>query len=279
MRIKLVFILTVLILAYNSCSRREAPENMVFVKGGKFVNTKSNLYTKNVKIPDFYIGKYEVTQKEWIEVMGNNPSTFKGGNLPVEGINWYECIEYCNKRSIKEGLKPYYTINKNKKDPCNKNDKDEIKWTVTVNRRANGYRLPTEQEWEYAAGGGQLSKNYTYSGSNVINEVAWFWQNSGDKLLSGFWHYKVIEANDCKTKPVGAKAPNELGIHDMSGNVRVLCWDWYGKSLNTESGDNRVLRGGGWLGGDFCCESAYRTKFEPYQKRARDVGFRICRNK
>lgn len=278
MRLKLIFILTILVLVFNSCIKQELPENVVFVKGGKFVNTKSNLYAKKVKILDFYIGKYEVTQKEWMDVMGNNPSTFKGDNLPVEGVSWYDCIEYCNKRSIKESLNPYYTIDKNKKDPGNKNDRDEIKWTVIVNRRANGYRLPREEEWEYASGGGQLSKNYTYSGSNDINEVGWFWQNSGDKLLSGFWHYKVVESNNCKTKPIGTKASNELGIYDMSGNVREWCWDWYGKSLNTESGTHRVLRGGGWLGGDFCCESAYRIKFEPYQ-RTRDAGLRICRSK
>jgi formylglycine-generating enzyme required for sulfatase activity len=120
------------------------PDNFVLVKGGTFINKEStNYYGKSVTISSFYIGKYELTQKEWIEVMGSNPSKFKGDNLPVEMVTWYECVEYCNKRSIKEGLKPYYNIDKNKKDPDNLNDDDDIKWTVTINAGANGYRLPT----------------------------------------------------------------------------------------------------------------------------------------
>lgn len=275
MRILFISTLTVILIAVNSCSQK-VPDNLVFVKGGTFVNTKSNLYGKNAVIPDFYIGKYEVTQKEWIEVMGNNPSKFKGGNLPVEMVSWYDCVEYCNKRSIKEGLKPYYNIDRNKMDPNNINDNDNIKWTVTINQEVDGYRLPTEAEWEYAAGGGQISKNYIYSGSNDIDKVAWYWKNSGDSILTGFWFLSTIENNHCKSKPVGSKKSNELGIYDMSGNVREWCGDWY-EDYEINIGLVRVHRGGGWLGADFCCESSFRGSFDANGKGP-DQGFRLCRN-
>src|SRR5882757_8442620 len=108
----------------GSCSQKP-PAGFVFVKGGTFRNTKSGYYGKSVTIPGFYIGIYEVTQKEWTEVMGSNPSAFKGDSLPVETVSWYDCVGYCNKRSTKEGLQPYYNIDKNKKDPGNTNDIDD----------------------------------------------------------------------------------------------------------------------------------------------------------
>ena len=268
-----------------------APGNFVLVEGGAFKNTQSNYYGKGVTVSDFYIGKYEVTQKEWTEVMGSNPSKFKGDNLPVETVNWYDAIEYCNQRSIKEGLKPYYNIDKNHKDTNNKpdpkyGDLDNLKWTVTISPDANGYRLPTEAEWEYAADGGQLSKNYTYSGSNFEDEVAWYWRNAGDKDLDGPWLWAAIEQNHDQTKPVGSKKPNELGLYDMSGNVREWCWDWYSDDLQTNvkdpkgssSGFGRVWRGGGWIGAVFCTESAFRSSLAA-NGTGPDQGFRVCRNK
>jgi sulfatase modifying factor 1 len=260
-------------------------DNLVLVKGGNFKNVTATYNGKSMTVADFYIGKYEVTQKDWSEVMGSNPSKFKGDNLPVETVSWYDCVEYCNRRSIKEGFKTYYTIEKEKKDPNNKTDMDTIKWTVTINAGANGYRLPTEAEWEYAASGGQMSKNYAYSGGNAIDQVAWYWKNCGDTNLTGFWFWSVIEKNHCKTKPVGGKAPNELGLYDMSGNVREWCWDWFGelgtdgvapKQSSSETG--RVWRGGGWIGADFCCESSFRASFEASGKGP-DQGLRVCRNK
>jgi formylglycine-generating enzyme required for sulfatase activity len=131
------------------------------------------------------MGKHEVTQREWRELMGNNPSYFKGDNLPVENVNWYEAIEYCNKRSVKEGLAPVYRGSGN---------------SITCDWSANGYRLPTEAEWEYAAKGGNKNfLTYVYAGSNTVDAVAWYGGNS--------------------THPVGTKAPNDLGIYDLSGNV------------------------------------------------------------
>jgi len=259
------------------------------VKGGTFKNTKSNYYGKGVTISDFYIGKYAVTQKEWVEVMGSNPSKFKGDNLPVETVSWYDAIEYCNKRSIKEGLRPYYNIDKNKKDPNNKpdpefGDLDTTKWTITINAGAHGYRLPTEAEWEYAAGGGQLSRSYAYSGSDDIEEVAWYWRNSGDTNLLGVWNWPAIEQNHDKTQPVGGKEPNELGLYDMSGNVREWCWDWFGdletnvtNPPGSQSGFRRVWKGGGWMGAAFCAESAFRSGLAA-NGTGPDQGFRVCRN-
>jgi sulfatase modifying factor 1 len=269
------YVITAILVVANACSQK-APDKFVLIKGGTVKNTKSNFFGKGITIADYYIGKYEVTQKEWMEVMGSNPSTFKGDNLPVETVRWYDCIEYCNKRSIKEGLQPYYNIDSNKKDPDNTNALDDLKWTVTINAEANGYRLPTEAEWEYAAGGGERSRSYSYSGSNNIDDIAWYWKNAGNKYLSGFWSWNVLVKNNNKTKPVGTRRANELGLYDMSGNVREWCWDWQARNAPDDP-QGRTWKGGGWIGADFCCELAFRAGLEANGKGP-DQGFRVCRS-
>ncbi len=302
MRKLLIILLAAIMVTAGACSEEKpnvsekldsgkTTDSFVLVKGGSFINTKSQYHGKDLAISDFYIGKYEITQQEWFDVMESNPSEFKdenwqleaasnplefkGGDLPVEMVSWYDCVEYCNKRSIKEGLKPYYNINRDKKDSDNNNESDNIKWAVTVNIEANGYRLPTEAEWEYAAGGGQLSRSYSYSGGNNADQVAWYWVNSGDKKLSGFWNWPAIENNHNRTKPVGTKKPNELGLYDMSGNVREWCWDWY-ENQESNIRSARVLKGGGWLGDAYCCESSFRDGWSANSK-GNDTGLRVCR--
>jgi formylglycine-generating enzyme required for sulfatase activity/TolB-like protein len=234
--------------------------NFVRVEGGTFQmgnpsggdNDERPVHTVTVK--SFSISKYEVTQKEWQEVMGNNPSNFKGDNRPVECVSWYEAVDYCNKRSIKEGLTPAY-----------RGSGDNI----TCDWSANGYRLPTEAEWEFAARGG--IKDYLtteYSGSNSVDAVAWYSGNSGNS-----------------THPVGTKAANSLDIHDMSGNVWEWCWDWYGSYSSGTQTDprgavsvaSRVLRGGSWGNSAADVRSARRGRNTP-SSRSGHIGFRLVRN-
>jgi len=258
---------------------------MVYVSGGNFQmgNPDTNIGydderpVHTVTLTGFYIGKYQVTQAQYQAVMGTNPSYFSSnpasgevqGNRPVEGVSWYDAIEFCNALSIKEGLSPYYSIDKVNKDPNNKNSYDSYKWTVTRNSTANGYRLPTEAQWEYAAKGGNGTPgNYTYSGSNTAGNVAWYEGN-----------------RDSKTHEVGKKAANGLGIYDMSGNVWEWCWDWYGSytsSTQTDpvgaaAGDDRVVRGGFWyFNASSSAHSACRYSRNPYF-RDHTIGFRLVR--
>ncbi len=284
MRKPLLLLFTAL-TAFAGTAPHPAPDGLVFVEGGAFKHSRSSYPAKGVTISDFYIGRHEVTQKEWGDVMGSNPSTFQGENLPVETVSWYDCVDYCNKRSVKEGLTPYYTIDKTTPDPKNENDNDDLKWTVTINAGANGYRLPTEAEWAYAASGGQRSKNYTYSGGNEADKVAWYWENSGDDRLGGAWNWPAVEKNNNRTKPVGGKEPNELGLYDMSGNVREWCWDWsadaQGGGADPQGPDRgfaRIWKGGGWMGADFCGEPAFRASYEA-NNAGNDQGLRVCRSK
>ncbi len=232
-------------------NQKSLKPEMIKVEGGTFQMGSNDDFdwgakpVHKVTVGSFMIGKYEVTQELWESVMGSNPSYFKGSKKPVEQVSWYDVVEFCNKLSEKAGLKKVYAINKNKKDPNNSNEYDELKWLVSCDFNSNGYRLPTEAEWEYAARGGNKSKGYEYSGSNDIEAVAWYESNSGST-----------------THEAGRKSPNELGIYDMSGNVWEWCWDLFSGSYYTSSsqtnprgptaGSNRVLRGGSWYNLEGC---------------------------
>jgi formylglycine-generating enzyme required for sulfatase activity len=237
------------------------PSGMVLVEGGTFTmgdtaggGDSDEKPTRTVTVSSFYMNKYEVTQGEYRSVMGTNPSNFKGDNLPVEQVSWYDAVEYCNKRSQKEGL-----------TPCYSGSGDSIRCDFS----ANGYRLPTEAEWEYAAKGGKLAKGYKYAGSNSEGGVAWYSGNSGSK-----------------TQPVGTKASNELGIYDLSGNVWEWCWDWYGSygsSSQTDprgpsTGSARVGRGGSWLSSADLLRTSDRLN-TPDDRYDSLLGFRPVRTK
>jgi formylglycine-generating enzyme required for sulfatase activity len=214
-----------------------------------------------VTVSSFYMSRYEVTQKEYQEVMGTNPSGFKGDNLPVETVSWYDAVEYCNRRSLKEGLAPAYTVN--------------ILWwesrTVTWDRNADGYRLPTEAEWEYACRAGTTTAYNT--GESINGDTGWYAANSGDT-----------------THPVGQKPPNAWGLYDMHGNVWEWCWDWYIPYSSEAQIDPqaepyegappwllRVRRGGGWYNSAEYLRSATRYVSRPHY-HGRYLGFRVVRN-
>lgn len=224
-------------------------ENMVHIPGGTFwMGWKDQArdgrgYDREkpchkVSLSDYYLGKYPVTQAQWERVIGGNPSRFKGClNCPVEYVSWDDAQEFIKKLNAKTG---------------------------------ENYRLPTEAEWEYAARGGEqgAKDNYLYSGSNDLDQVGWYDDNSGGK-----------------THPVGQKQPNQLGLHDMSGNVWEWCADWYGgyssddqrNPKGPDSGSYRVIRGGGWLNGPRFCRAALRSRSRPTLRNNR-LGFRLVRS-
>jgi len=250
-----------------------APDGFVRIQGGTFTMGSPAYETgrdqdedqHQVTISGFYMGRYEVMQKEYQRIMGTNPSNFKGDYLPVENVSWYDAIEYCNRRSQREGLTPAYTIDKKQRDPNNKNHYDTVKWTVTWNKNANGYRLPTEAEWEYACRAGTTSAYNT--GANISDDTGWYDANSGGK-----------------TRPAGQKTANDWGLYDMHGNVVEWCWDWYGAyssgaqtdPAGPSAGDNRVKRGGCWLDNASSARSVGRSSFHP-NDGSYYIGFRLVR--
>ena len=242
---------------YNDGKRHIEEMNMVLFepKGQKVTNNGWEPKERTIE-KSFYMGKYQVTQKEWKQVMGDNPNYHKEGgeDLPVDSVNWYDAVDFCNELSKKYGLIAYYHRNKD---------------YVTSNAGANGFRLPAEAEWQYAAENCRKDgiKTPVIAGLTIpvhdekklseieieeIKRYAWFDENSGRK-----------------SRPVGKKGVDELKVFDMSGNVGEWCEDWY---KDEDSG--RVLRGGGWFNLAEDCRVSYRGNYRP-GLRAGNFGFRL----
>ena len=238
-----------------------------------------------VTITGFYMSRYPITQSQYYLVTGEEPSNFMSydgkGRLPVENVTWYDAIEFCNKLSIKHGLTPAYTIDETVgSDPNNGNSSDTLKWLVTWNEYANGYRLPTEAEWEYACRAGTTTPyNKDWNPDSPVFDPP--------EDAPGWYKDSIINGSPIdKTQEVGLKPPNAWGLYDMHGNVREWCWDWYGSytsgadtnPVGVPSGTNRTTRGGGWSNSAVALRSAYRFASSGNPSNpAPNVGFRLVR--
>ena len=264
------------------------PEGFVKVSGTTITGSETWTPTSNVfvsgrslTIPDLYVCDHEVTQAEYEKYCKygslSPSSTYGAGdNYPAYYVSWYDAIVYCNLRSMDEGLTPAYAIS-GETDPtkwsgiagsetdkyCGPSSSDSTWNGMTFDNTADGYRLPTEAEWEWLARGG---KNYTYAGSDTVGDVAWYGDNS-----------------DSKTHEVKTKAANGYGLYDMSGNVWEWCWDWHGSissstdAAGSASGSGRVRRGGSWCNGASFCAVSYRSVSDP-NDRSSYLGFRVVRS-
>ena len=209
-----------------------------------------------VQIPNqlYKMSKTEITQKFYESIMGENPSTFKGENKPVNAVSWNDAIYFCNKLSVKCGYTPVYSVNgvaDVTKWNYTPHQKEKIEGKITQNRGVDGFRLPTYAEWGYAAKGGQY---YEYAGSYDIDEVAWYGNNSMET-----------------THTVARKKANGYGIYDMTGNVWEWCWDF-------NKWEDRSIRGGSWINPADLCTISNRTMFgEAENIRRTDIGFRVVR--
>lgn len=256
------------------------PENFVLVEGGSFTmgspeteNWRSDDETQHpVTVGSFYMGRYEVTQAEYQSAMDENPSAFSGERLPVENVSWLDAVRYCNARSRQEGLTPAYRI-----------DGAAVTW----DRAADGYRLPTEAEWEYACRAG-VSAPFNTETSISAEEANYY----------GHYPYEIEEnyfsQGNLTTQPgqyrettveAGSFSPNGFGLYDMHGNVGEWVWDYYGPygageqadPAGSATGTRRVYRGGGW--NDFAknLRSAYRAAL-PEDRNSPSVGIRLVRS-
>ncbi|MCX6269867.1 MAG: SUMF1/EgtB/PvdO family nonheme iron enzyme [Bacteroidetes bacterium] len=262
-------VLTLLSISFQVFSQGLA---MVLVEGGSFTmgdTLSKSRYSRcehEIIISPFYMGKYEITFEEYdAYCLATKKKLLNDGNhgrgkMPIFNVNWEDAIAYCNWLSKKEGLKPCYTIDKKE---------GKGKWKVSCDFSKDGYRLPTEAEWEYAARGGNKSKGFTYAGSRDSSLVAWYSLNSGGK-----------------SHPVGQKQPNELGIYDMSGNLWEWCWDFYeGDYYRTSPSDNpkgpetgvvHTLRGGSWYNTAIYLTTILRNLAKPDASNS-TYGFRVVK--
>jgi len=252
---------TIILNGTGSASSPTPSLVMVTVQGGTL---PSGSELAGQKVATFQIGKYEVTWGEWKTVrdwalghgysdlagVGGTYPDGAGDNFPVLHVSWYDVVKWCNAKSEKEGKTAVYLVS----GAVYRSGEYgwDVSGVVTQKVGANGYRLPSEAEWEWAAMGGVSSQGYTYSGSNDANAVAWTWENSSDG-----------------TKAVGTKSGNELGIYDMSGNVWEWCWD-----VSDPDPSYRRIRGGSWYYNASGAPVSYRDDYSSPDYRSYDYGFR-----
>jgi formylglycine-generating enzyme required for sulfatase activity len=219
-----------------------SPTDMARITGGRFVmgdKTEIDAPPHEVVVSSFYIDKYLVTQEQYQKLMGANPSRWKGSNNPVEQIRWSDAVKFCNQRSRLENLQPCYDLK-----------------TWKCDFAANGYRLPTEAEWEYAARAGTSTPYFFGDNPSELGKYAWFDGNAGGR-----------------PRPVGQKSPNAWGLYDICGDVWEWCNDFYKVDYYQESprqdpkgpdtSKTKVLRGGAWRFNAESCRCGYRYNENP----------------
>lgn len=255
-------------------------DGLILINGGSFVmgsptsemQRETDEIEHTVTLDDFYVSPYEVTQEEYENIMGENPSYFEGENLPVENVSWYDAITYCNRLSELMGLTLVYTING-----------DEVSWDLS----ASGYRLLTEAEWEYASRAGTTTPFNTET--SISDEEANYYGHYPYGIEENYFTQENLETEPGiyreTTIEVGSFEPNNWGLYDMHGNVREWVYDYYGE-YDTKNTDNptgpttgtlKVNRGGGWNDYAKHLRSAYRSSLPPEQSES-NLGFRIARN-
>ncbi|MBN8684296.1 MAG: SUMF1/EgtB/PvdO family nonheme iron enzyme [Chitinophagales bacterium] len=273
------------------------PDQFIYLKGGAFLmgdapgdQLAADETPHRVHLSPFYISPFEVTFEAFdafCKATGRDTLPANGwgrGQLPVLNADWYSAIEYCNWRSIQAGLTPCYTLDKTQSDTSNHNEFDKKRWMVRCNWKANGYRLPTEAEWEYAALAGQNPANARFANGEKRIEPAKINFDARDFLARTFSEVGYYRE---RTIAVDSLPPNAFGLYHMSGNVWEWCWDWYDARYYTRStdqldphgpasGKHRCVRGGAWDSNPENCRRANRGRNNPYV-RLGSRGFRMVR--
>ncbi|MGM0461271.1 MAG: formylglycine-generating enzyme family protein [Fibrobacterota bacterium] len=266
------------------------PENMVKIPGGTFsmgsdeeieYGYKTNDDERpvhSVKVDAFHMGKYPVTQKEYTAIIDNNPASYKHEDAPIDNINWYDAALYCNKRSIEEGLEPVYYRKGEIADEDSEtgNSRKVISWDIKYEK--NGYRLPTEAEWEYAIRAGR--------------DTQYFWgEDTSHATVDSFAVYEGNMGDTDHIRVVGQRLPNDFGLYDMGSNVGNWCNDWYSSQTYEEGVDEmrrnptgpakttatKVARGGSYMAHIKHLRCAFRGEMSPIVG-FRGLGFRIVRS-